>query len=142
MLPKSRAEAVAQNKKHYYTGKPCKHGHLALKDSYRNCVECTKRRSSAYKKAHPKKVRTAKSLREKRHQQATPKWLKQRHKKEIRAAYEGAILMTELMGEKYVVDHIVPLNGKTVCGLHVPWNLRVITEKENTAKSNKLIDFP
>ena len=67
----------------------------------------------------------------------TPSWLSEEHWKEIKTEYELAAWCSEVMGEKYNVDHIVPLQGKTVCGLHVPWNLQVIPAKDNFKKGNR-----
>lgn len=64
---------------------------------------------------------------------ATPPWADM---KAIREKYYEAEKMTALMGMKYCVDHIIPLNHPRVCGLHVAWNLQVITEKRNAAKTN------
>lgn len=65
---------------------------------------------------------------------ATPPWA---CFKSIRTHYAMADELSELTGKKHVVDHIVPLNHPRVCGLHVDWNLQVITELQNGAKSNR-----
>ena len=71
--------------------------------------------------------------------QRMPSWLTKNQKDEIKSFYKKAKDLTENIGIKYHVDHIVPLRGKTVSGLHVPWNLNVIPSEENMKKSNKLL---
>ena len=55
------------------------------------------------------------------------------HVVEIQGLYDFCSIFPQ-----YEVDHIVPLNGKTVCGLHVPWNMQVLPISENRKKGNKL----
>lgn len=190
-LPKTRAEAKAAGAAHYFTGEPCKHGHIAPRKTKGACVECIQvewrkaadtraeyfktynkredvkerkhvwyqenreqviaaaatRPSSvlqsyrnAWKEANKTQVRADTKARRRKHRSATPVWLSRRQKSEIRQMYQIAITMTQTTGEQYVVDHIYPLRSDVVCGLHVPWNLRVVTQSENLRKSNSLPD--
>lgn len=68
---------------------------------------------------------------------ATPSWLNNEHKKQIRDMYKQAAKMTVSTGVVHHIDHIFPLRGKGFNGLHVPWNLRIVTKLENLKKTNK-----
>jgi len=182
--PSSRTEAKALGAKYYYTGKPCKHGHISLRETKGTCMECRTeqtRKDNERRKLLPKSVAAKEAGRryyeknkdlvkarannqtvEKRRQyrakwakenkeavqafnnawkrrarEACPSWLTREQKKQINDLYLTARKLTAATGEKYVVDHIVPLRSDVVCGLHVPWNLRVITHEENCRKSNR-----
>lgn len=71
--------------------------------------------------------------------QSTPDWLTDEHRKQFDAIYSLAQMLKKKSGRAFHVDHIIPLRGKMVCGLHVPWNLQVIPAIENLRKSNKLV---
>jgi hypothetical protein len=190
-LPKSRSEAKALKAEYYFTGEPCKHGHISPRKTRGACLACLKiewanaketraeynymyarrektrarqhkwymanrerviraaatrpvealrRYRNNWKKNNALQVLADTRVRKRRHRQATPPWISRKQKTEMRQIYEIAITMTRLSGEQYVVDHIIPLRSEFVCGLHVPWNLRVITQEENLKKSNKLVD--
>lgn len=65
------------------------------------------------------------------------KWLTKEHKQEIKDYYQVAQMLTEVTNIQYHVDHIIPIMHDKVCGLHVPWNLQILTEQDNRTKSNK-----
>lgn len=187
--PKTRAEAKATNSKYYFTGVPCKHGHIALRITKGACVECQKiewaatnakraelpkseaskaagkryyernkdavkaraqarpdedkrRYKLKHKENNPDMYRELVSLRRRRFREATPKWLSAEQRMEIRLIYRLAIELSRKTKVRHAVDHIIPLCGQDVCGLHVPWNLQVITQEENLKKYNKLVDTP
>ncbi len=89
-----------------------------------------------YQKSNPVKsaVKTAKRRANKL--MATPKWMTKQDFEKIEEIYNKARNLNSLTGIEHHVDHIVPLQGKNVCGLHVPWNLQILTATENLRKSN------
>jgi hypothetical protein len=72
---------------------------------------------------------------------ATPAWAAPgtEHHWLINEVYDLALLRTELTKVQWEVDHMYPLRGAEVSGLHVPDNLRVVLMTENRRKSNKMV---
>ena len=91
-------------------------------------------RKSPKRKADNKMRQKIKEIR--KSHPAVPNWLTLEQKKEIRKLHLKQRQIRDTQNKEYHIDHIVPLNGETVCGLHVPWNLQRIPEKENLSKSN------
>lgn len=73
-----------------------------------------------------------------RKRNAAPKWLSKEMQLEIENLFKIAKELTEKTGIKHEVDHVIPLKGENVSGLHVPWNLQVITMFENRSKHNRI----
>lgn len=90
--------------------------------------------AQSYRRANPHKNRARTSLRMARKKRATPTWA---NLDKVSAFYRSADALGMLTGEWYHVDHVVPLNGATVCGLHNEFNLQILTARENIAKSNR-----
>ncbi len=198
-LKATRAEAKSVGDKHYFTGQPCKRGHIAKRVvSTSNCCECMREdhfkyypqhreqylqvikqwqqanketvneRTRTWRKTQPESARRTheKYYAANREQklafnrawrklnkavvqqygakrramikQAMPVWA---NVDDIIAVYKQSVLRTQETGIPHHVDHIVPLGGDTVCGLHVAWNLQVLEGAENMRKGNRFSDI-
>ena len=69
----------------------------------------------------------------------TPAWLTSDDHWLIEQAYEIAAVRTKMFGFSWHVDHVIPLQGRLVSGLHVPTNLQVIPAVENIRKANRFV---
>lgn len=68
--------------------------------------------------------------------QRCPKWLDEAQHAQILEFYTKCAQLN-IGPLQYAVDHIVPLYGEKVSGLHVPWNLQILTRSENSSKGNR-----
>lgn len=163
IIKRSDAERLSLTR--YFTGKPCKRGHITERTYPKSeCVQCRKEYMLAYyeenkeeiekykeewRLAHPEKVKTyvktTKSnckgrvnhdtrMRQLKLRNATPPWA---DTKEIRKLYEKAVELSRTTGVPHDVDHIEPICGKDVSGLHVHFNLQVIPSRLNQIKGNR-----
>lgn len=130
-------EIVRERSKQYYQQN--KESIIEKTTKYYNThLEEAIKRTKDWQKQNPKKVRNIRQRANIKRKQAIPLW-EVNEREEINALYDLRDKLTKETGIEHVVDHIVPISGNVVCGLHTLCNLRVITEKENLQKGKKLI---
>lgn len=101
--------------------------------------KAVKAKNSRWKRNNLDKVAAQASKRRSSRINAQPPWLNRQQIKEIQWFYATAKELSWLSEEPLQVDHIVPLLGKAVCGLHVPWNLQILPKSANLKKGNRLL---
>ncbi len=168
MEVKSRKQALLDGDKYYFTGKPCKSGHLCKRHISAGCYECTLIYQKAYRHANPdrwsaKNSKWNESNRiRKRESDKVYREARKGRRKALRSLYktkkrqasvisvsewdifvieECQDLITVRNQETKIdwhIDHMLPLNSKKVCGLHCGDNLQVIPAQMNLEKGNKL----
>lgn len=106
-----------------------------------SCLACHSKRTSAHAKANPAWKASTVAKRRARIARAIPPWVGRGELRQIQKFYEAARKRSDETGVPHEVDHIYPIAGRNICGLHVPQNLRVIPKSENRRKSNKVVDL-
>jgi hypothetical protein len=90
--------------------------------------------SKRWRDANPEKKNADTSARRQRVRAQMPKWMRPSL---MVCFYEKAKRVSECLGIEHHVDHVIPLRGRKVSGLHVPWNLHVIPARLNLEKHNR-----
>lgn len=165
-LPRKRQIAKQLGYTHYFTGKICKNGHICpRRTTDGNCNECTKmhrrkkyeknpeKYKQKYHEYYEKNKESISATKKNYYEKNKHKWyelnkakranmlnskLYRLHRLEVYAIYQRCRAMNEADPNNiHEVDHIYPIVGEGFCGLHVPWNLRIIPWLENRKKSNR-----
>ena len=112
----------------------------ARKDGYENkCKSCGKIKNKKWQKENRGLAQAKDRLKEIRKMSGNrvPHWLTESDILAMKCIYQVAAMRNANSDIRWSVDHIIPLNGKTVSGLHVPSNLQVIPLSENLSKGRK-----
>jgi hypothetical protein len=161
----AREQAKQDGLKHYFTGLPCKHGHIDKRQtSDGTCMACSREKSSKWTLLNREKyleLKTASNNRRKSKNQAYARMWRQANPEKknaieanrrasklqrtpawsnqssIKMFYEVADVLSR-SGVLFHVDHIIPLKGKEVSGFHVENNLQVLPWYQNLSKGNRL----
>lgn len=133
---KENKERIAKNKKEKYLQNKPAHS-LQRSEYYKNNKEKIKENVSGYQKKNKAKVRQWSGKRKRAVKLATPVWLTDEHWSAMNYLYWLCEDLKRTTGEEYHVDHIIPLRGDNVCGLHVPWNLQILPSDLNLRKGTK-----
>lgn len=104
-----------------------------IKESSSRWMDSNTEYGSEWKKTNSGKVAAYSAKRRSIKLNATPDWLTEGMLSDIAGLYKES----SEKDSPHHVDHIVPLQGENVCGLHVPWNLQVIPAEDNLRKSNR-----
>ena len=152
-------DAKALGLKRYYTGKPCKHGHIAERHVTGGCAVCANNDQKRYYNQNPEKykaatVRYRESNRELTNRVQRDYYARNSHKIRAESALHRARRMLRVPAwseteeialfyancpDGYEVDHYYPLQGEQVSGLHVRLNLQYLTITENRSKRNRIV---
>ena len=128
---KNREEINRKKKQDYWDNVEVRR--QTKRDAYQENRDVLIERTLQWQRQNPAKTAAKNALRKARCLQATPEWV---DLKEIGQVYKEAHRLTKETGIKHEVDHIVPLVHNSVSGLHVPWNLQILTKDENARKGN------
>lgn len=125
--PIKKEERLKKQKNYYYNNRD------KVKKWRKKHYETHKQDHAEYAKKYYQRTKKAYRERDAKRRaielNATPKWANKQLIKEI---YLNC-------PDDYEVDHIIPLQGKNICGLHVDYNLQYLTKKENRSKGNKVL---
>ena len=133
---KRRASHYKVNKEHYKLKNTAWRKNNDRTEYYATYREVNKEKIALYVKTNKALYTKNRAIRRARLLQRTPSWLNTGHYFEIECIYKYCNALRSI-GLNYEVDHIIPLAGKMVSGLHIPMNLQVIPASENRKKANK-----